>query len=233
MKAVSFSALITPNFVEAPLKNPFQAQNSSSAAFDNLSQTVIEGDFVRLRPLRHADAECTLSWRMSHRSSLLNSGAQTVQEQAAFIDSRPRSEINFVIEILSTGIPVGMLSLIAIDLVNRRAESARFLIGEPELVKGIPVAVEAMKLLYEFAFHGLGLSRIYGTVASDNHLMIKWQKFLGMVEEGRLRNHYLIQGRFQDAVCLGILSEEYEKTALPRMKGLMRVGTTRSAESSS
>ena len=207
-------------------------QSAPIFSFDRPETIVLTGDFVRLRPLVAADAEATLNWRMSHRSSLLNPGAQTVEAQAKWIAGRPRSEINFVIEVLPTGAAVGMLSLIAIDLVNRRAESARFLIGEPEKVQGIPVAVEAMKLLYELAFKRLELRRVYGTVASDNGLMIKWQKFLGMKEEGRLRDHYFIQNRFQDAVCLGILSEEYEKVALPRMKGLMRAGAV-AAESKS
>ena len=59
-------------------------------------------------------------------------------------------------------------------------------------MKGVPAAVESMKLLYELAFDELRLQRIYGTVAADNLLMIKWQKFFGMQEEGRLRRHYCI-----------------------------------------
>ena len=115
-----------------------------------------------------------------------------------------------------------MVSLIGIDTVNRRAEPARFLIGDPAAVQGVPAAVESMKLLYQLAFDDLKLQRIYGTVASDNRLMIKWQKFLGMQEEGRLRRHYFLDGRFQDAVCLGLLEEEYRSLALPRMNALIR-----------
>jgi RimJ/RimL family protein N-acetyltransferase len=54
--------------------------------------------------------------------------------------------------------------------------------------------------------------------------MIKWQRYLGMREEGRLRNHYLIGDRFQDAVCLGILAEEYRGQARPRMEALIAAG---------
>jgi len=63
---------------------------------------------------------------------------------------------------------------------------------------------------------------VYGTVASDNRLMIKWQKSFGMQEEGRLRRHLFLDGRFQDAVCLGLLEEEYRTVALPRMNALIR-----------
>lgn len=184
------------------------------------------GEFVNLRLLDDKDAEVTLKWRESDRASLLNKGAQTIEDQAKWINSRPVNEYNFIIETKDEK-PLGMLSLVAIDTVNKRAESARFLIGDKDGAKGIPAAVEAMKLLYELAFYELKLNRVYGTIASDNKQMIKWQKYLGMKQEGVLRDHYFMNGSFQDAICLGILAEEYEKNALPKMKVLMKMGQTR------
>jgi diamine N-acetyltransferase len=163
-------------------------------------------------------------WRQADRALLLNRGARTAAEQAAWIAARPPSEYNFVIELLGTRRPVGMLSLIGIDFVHRRAEPSRFLIGEPEAVRGVPVAVEAMKLLYELAFDRLGLIRVCGTVAADNTLVIKWQTFLGMKEEGRLRSHYFLDGRFQDAIYLSLLVDEYRAVTLPRMRALIAAG---------
>lgn len=186
------------------------------------------GEHVILRPLRVEDAELTLAWRMSDRASLLNRGADSVEAQAEWIGSRPSTELNFVIE-LRSGQPVGMLSLIAIDEANRRAEPARFLIGEPEAVRGIPAAVESMKLLYELAFDQLKLHRVYGTVVADNQLMFRWQKFLGMKEEGRLRQHYFIGGKFRDAIWMGMMEDEYRSVALPRMNAL--IGTANAGRS--
>ena len=167
----------------------------------------------------------TLRWRQMERAALLNRGAQTVVEQAAWIAARPPSEHNFIIELLGTSRPVGMLSLTGIDLVHRHAEPGRFLIGEPAAVQGIPAAVEAMKLLYELAFDRLSLTRVYGTVAADNPLMLKWQRYLGMKEEGRLRSHYFLDGRFQDAICLGLLVEEYRAVTLPKLRALIAAGS--------
>jgi diamine N-acetyltransferase len=65
---------------------------------------------------------------------------------------------------------------------------------------------------------------VWGLVVDENKRMLKWQRYLGMREEGRLRNHYFIGGRFQDAVCLGILAEEYRGQALPRMQSLIAAG---------
>lgn len=194
----------------------------------NIANTdVLVGKFVNLRPLCLDDAALTFSWRNAQRARLLNAGATSVEQQAAWISGRPVSECNYIIE-LKTGRPVGMLSLIGVDKVNRHGEPARFLIGDEDSAKGVPVAVEAMKLLYEFAFDKLGLVRLHGTVASGNSLMLKWQKYLGMQEEGRMRRHYFLNGSWHDAIVIGILKDEYHKIALPRMKVLIASAGTHS-----
>lgn len=188
-----------------------------------MSSQLLRGEFVNLRPLLVADAELTYTWRSAQRAKFLNLGAVSVELQAQWIASRPSSEYNFIIE-LKSGLAVGMVSLTGIDMTNRRGEPGRFLIGDEDAAKGIPVAVEATKLLYELAFDQLGLVRVCGTVAANNHLMTKWQKYMGMKEEGRLRKHLCLDGQFQDAIFLGLLVEEYRKTTLPRMNVLIAVG---------
>jgi len=180
----------------------------------------LEGEFIRLRPLHIKDAELTFSWRNGGRTKYLNKSAANVFEQSKWIESRPDSELNFIIE-LNNGLSVGMISLINIDHTNHHAESSRFLIGNEDAVKGIPAAVESMKLLYKLAFDQLKLVRIFGTVAENNALMIKWQKYLGMKEEGRLRMHLYQDGKYFDAVCLGLLVNDYKRITLPKMNTLI------------
>lgn len=186
----------------------------------------LAGEFVTLRPLTPDDAELTFVWRQGERARYLNRGAQTVAQQAAWIASRPATEYNFAI-VLKTGAPVGMVSVSGIDVLHRHAEPGRFLIGDEDAVRGIPAAIEAMKLVYGLIFDQLKLQRVYGTIAADNLLMIKWQKFLGMKEEGRLRSHYFINGHYQDAVMFGMLEPEYRQIALPRMNSLISAGRAR------
>lgn len=184
---------------------------------------VLYGDFVNLRPLTVADAGITLRWRQCVRARLLNPGASTLAAQQQWIASRPTTEFNFVIE-LKGGKAVGMISLVDVNTHHRRAEFGRFLIGEEEAVRGIPAAIEAAKLFYEFAFDSLGLKRVYGTIASDNVAIYKWQVYMGMKEEGRLRRHYFINGHFQDAICVGLLENEFRQITLPRMQVLIAAG---------
>ena len=186
----------------------------------NKDYSVVKGLYVTLRLLGPKDASMTLKWRSSNRARFLNRGAISVEDQKKWIESRPSSEFNYIIEI-DGGVPVGTISLIGIDPVNKHAEPSRFLIGEPESVKGLPIAVESISLIYKLAFDDLGLRRVYGTIAETNTLMIKWQKYLGLKEEGRLRDHYFINGEWQDAVCLGMLEDEYRSVCVQRVQALL------------
>ena len=185
-----------------------------------MTHDTLQGQFVNLRPLTVEDAALTLEWRRAARARFLNAGAASVEQQAAWIAGRPASEYNYIIE-LKNGHAIGMLSLTGIDRANRHGEPGRFLIGDEAAAQGVPAAVEAMKLLYELAFDQLQLVRVCGIVAANNTLMVKWQKFMGMKEEGRLRKHLCQDGAFHDAVFLGLLVEDYRKVTLPRMKLLM------------
>jgi len=189
----------------------------------------LTGEFVVLRPLNVEDAALTHQWRLGDRAQHLNGAAASVEAQSHWIAARPAGEFNYVIQ-LKSGAPVGMLSLINIDMDNRRAESARFLIGDEATARGVPAAVEAMRLLYELAFDHLGLERVHGIVAERNHLMVKWQKFLGMKEEGRFRRYFLMDGAFVDAIALSLLADEYRAVALPRMLGLIKLGRSQAGE---
>jgi diamine N-acetyltransferase len=188
----------------------------------------LNGDFVDLVPLTAAHAALTLAWRQSTRAQHLNAGASTVEQQAAWIAARPASEYNFLIA-LKGGQPVGTVSLVGVDTTHRHAEPGRFLIGDEAAVRGVPAAVEAMKLVYALAFDTLQLRRVHGSVAADNAAMMKWQKYLGMKEEGRLRSHCFINGHFQDAVLFGMLEDEYRRIALPRMRVLIQAARPRRA----
>ena len=183
---------------------------------------VLKGRFINLRPLESKDAELTLSWRLSSRSRYLNAGAQSVEAQEKWISSRANSEFNFIIE-LKDETSVGMISLIDINNTHRRAEPSRFLIGNEKAVEGAPAAAEAMKLLFGFAFDELKLLRMYGTVAADNTKMTTWNKFLGMKEEGRLRNHLFLDGKFMDAIFLSLLEPEYREITIPRLEWLLQI----------
>lgn len=185
----------------------------------------LRGTHVVLRPLAIGDAAMTFAWRQGARASHLNRPPATISDQEQWIARRPTSEYNFIIERLDQR-PVGMISLTNIDRAHLHAMPGRFLIGDATAVHGVPAAAEAMALVLALAFDKLGMHRIHGTIASDNGLMIKWQKHIGLREEGRLRDHYYIGGHYQDAVCMGLLVDEYRSLTAPRLAALVRMAGT-------
>ncbi len=182
---------------------------------------ILQGKHVTLRPLTTDDAATTQGWRMSGRAFLLNRGAQSVEQQKVWIASRALlPEYNFIMEV--AGQPVGMISLEDIDLAHKRAQPAHLLIGEPEKVQGLPVALEAVQLLYGMAFDKLRLRKLWGPIASENKQMITWQKFLGFEERGRLQGHYHLNGTWQDAVIVELTRERYDSITVPKLRSLIR-----------
>ncbi len=115
-------------------------------------------------------------------------------EQATFAITQP-----------SEGL-VGVIGL-TIEAAHKRAE-AGYWIGTPFWGRGY--ASEALKAIIEFGFKQLDLNRIHASHFVRNpasgRVMIK----AGMSYEGRLRQHILKWGQFEDLAKYSILRSEYE-----------------------
>jgi RimJ/RimL family protein N-acetyltransferase len=184
----------------------------------------LEGTFVELRSIQVDDAAITFMWRQSARASYLGGSADSIEKQAEWIDSRPKDEINFIIINKKNRKSVGMISLIDLDFKNMNAQTARFLIGDIENSNGFPIAAEAMLLLYDYAFGELDLSRVYGFINSENKLMIKWQKYMGMQHEGTWRKHLIASdGLRNDAELFGLLKVEFETVTKRKLEAMIKV----------
>jgi RimJ/RimL family protein N-acetyltransferase len=186
--------------------------------------TILCGEFATLRELKESDAEMTFHWRMSERARYLSGNPGTIENQVAWIKSRPLNEFNFVILENLSQQPVGMISLTNIDKFHLNAESSRFLIGDEERCKGLPIAAESMLLLYKFAFEVLDLHRVYGYISSENLQMIKWQRYMGMKHEGIWRSHINAgNGSFVDAHLFGINKVEFESIARRKLQSFIKM----------
>lgn len=180
----------------------------------------LRGKYVYLRPIEPDDAEITQKWRTSGRAFLLNKGAQTVEEQRTWIETQPMGDLNFI-QVLADGTPVGMVSLLDIDQVKGQAEPGHFLIGEPDAVRGIPVAAEATRLLYRLAFDGFGLKLLYGATSAENTRMIRWNTYLGYEVKETWENHYYLDNRWHDGVYSELTERRYREITVPKLRGLI------------
>lgn len=181
---------------------------------------ILKGSLATLRPITENDAEITFAWRQSDRAKLLQRGAQTIDEQRAWIVAKLKTnELNFIIEYKDK--PVGMIALHDISQIHKSVQMGRLLIGETKWVGSVPVAFEADLLLCDYAFDVLKMHKIYGDVMVDNHGMIKTRLYLGYKQDGILRDHYIYDGVYKNTVALSILEEEYRTICRPKLVQLI------------
>jgi len=69
---------------------------------------------------------------------------------------------------------------------------------------------EAYKLWIDFLFKTTGLHRLGMSTWSGNIRMIKVAEKLGMKEEARIREARMVDGKYFDAIKMGVLKREWE-----------------------
>lgn len=126
------------------------------------------------------------------------------------LEDKISNEKNFVIADKKTEEYIGSITLTKIDWKNRRAELG-IVVGRKELL-GKGIGTEAIKLLQKFAFERMNLNKIELELQDYNSHAYKTYIKCGFVEEGRKRQHFFINNKYNDKIIMSILKEEYEKT---------------------
>lgn len=100
----------------------------------------------------------------------------------------------------------GLLSLVNVSLIHRRAEVLLGIV--PGAPKGLSVA--SMLMLFEFFFRAMQFNKLYSQIFTDNAHSLKSTIHLGFSEEGLLKQHIYDpkSEKFVDIIQTGILSKE-------------------------
>jgi len=117
------------------------------------------------------------------------------------------SKMVFAIKLLDTGEHIGNTGFYQIDWLHRRAEFW-IMIGERGLW-GQGVGTEVVRLMLGFAFSHLNLHKVYLHVGSTNENAISLYQKLSFVTDGILREHYFLDGSYQDVLAMSILKKDY------------------------
>lgn len=157
---------------------------------------VLEGEKVVLRPLERGDLDRSRAWVNDPRNAavLLRVLPVSELEEERWFESLCHDPSRMVWAVVQAGRHVGNAGLYHIDLINRRAE-LWILIGDTG-ARGQGLGEEAVSLLLDYGFKGLGLNKIYLHVASDNRPAVKLYRKLGFALEGELVQDCYINGRF-------------------------------------
>ena len=68
-----------------------------------------------------------------------------------------------------------------------------------------------MRLLLDYAFRIRNFRRVWLEVHAANERAIRSYKACGFVEEGRMRGHVWLAGRYVDKVIMGVMREEWRE----------------------
>ncbi len=108
-----------------------------------------------------------------------------------------------------TAMIVGVVSLSAIDFLNRKAEFA-IIIGDKD-VRGKGYGTEAAELILKHGFERLSLNKIYLGVHAGHKAAIRSYEKAGFKIDGVLREDILLGGRFYDTVQMSILARDWNQ----------------------
>ena len=174
---------------------------------------MLRGERVTLRAISREDLPRLRDFRNDLEVELAGGGdpptptpLERLQKEFEQVVVEKRGDrTDFVIEADDTCI--GQCGLFNIDEAARHAELG-ITIGDREYW-GRGYGREAVGLLLDYAFRLRNFRRVWLEVHADNARGIGAYRSCGFVEEGRMREHVWLAGRYVDNVIMGMLRDEW------------------------
>jgi RimJ/RimL family protein N-acetyltransferase len=183
-----------------------------SSAF-GYGDSILVGELVRLRGVRDDDLPVLAAWEMDPgRMATLSSWVAPPSEAAAREritrwSANDKDNLGFAIETLDDPpVLAGHIGLWGARPKDRCA-TLGIALGREYIGRGY--GTDAMRVIVSYGFREMGLHRIQLGVAPFNPAGIRAYEKAGFVEEGRLRESVLHDGRWYDEVLMSILDHEW------------------------
>ncbi len=172
---------------------------------------MLYGKRIKLIPLEKEDLSKSRSWvnDKSLNSRILRVMPVTQSDQERWYQEivQDASKLVFAIKTLTEEEHIGNTGFYHIDWIHRRAEFW-ILIGERDFWKK-QIGKEVVSLMQHYAFENLNLNKLHLNVGSDNREAIGLYKKSGFIQEGVLKAHYFIEGRYRDIITMAILRNDF------------------------
>ncbi len=175
-----------------------------------ISESILEGKKVRLRPAQPSDLPKFVEWLADAEVRRWLAAVQeppTLQDEIDWYESTRANPDNVLwsIETLD-GRLIGTIEL-RLSPASRRAELGIAVQDKSQWNKGY--GTDAVKLALEYGFDDLELNRVELTTDAANVRGRRCYEKCGFVEEGVLRQHRFVEGRFGDTIVMSVLLEEW------------------------
>jgi RimJ/RimL family protein N-acetyltransferase len=163
---------------------------------------------VLLRPLQDSDSNALFRWINDRATVVFNAPFRPVDwdehlRWMAAIRTDPTLRIFGIVE-RATQRLVGSCQLLNISRLHHSAE-LQIRIGETD-ARDRGLGSHAVRALLDIGWRDLGLHRIALTARADNTRAIRAYEKCGFVQEGRLRDAALIEGRYVDLIAMAVLA---------------------------
>lgn len=163
---------------------------------------------VQLRPLEREDLRFIHS--LDNNASVMRywfeEPYETFDELSSLYDQHvhEQSERRFIV--MEDGVRVGLVELVEIDLIHRRAEIQ--IIIDPNF-QGRGLASRAMRLALDYGFKVLNLHKVYLYVDKVNAKAVHIYSKLGFITEGELVDEFFANGEYRTALRMYMLQPQY------------------------
>jgi len=172
---------------------------------------MLKGDKVILRAMRPEDLEKYAEFRNDVELDLLGGWmvapvpyGRIEADYRAYVEAKSDDVAWFGIE--TQGKFIGQCLLHHFDHEARSCELGITIGDRDFLNRGY--GRDAVRLLVKYAFRLRNIQRVWLTTNASNERAIKAFRAAGFEEEGRLRRHVWLDGRYDDLVYMGILRED-------------------------
>jgi len=171
---------------------------------------ILIGKKIRLVPLEREDLPKSQTWvndKVINAKMLRVLPVSRFDQEKWFEEiSQNPSKVVFAIKDIINSCHIGNTGLYSIDWIHRRAEFW-ILIGEKDYWNQ-GIGSEVVELMKIYAFNNLNLNKVYLNVGTDNSNAITLYKKLCFKEDGLLREHYYIEGKYIDVITMSIIRKD-------------------------
>lgn len=176
---------------------------------------ILKGNIIRLRPVKISDTQMLHRWINNKKlnrflgTEIPISLAKEKKIVHGMVKNNEKK--HFIMELIETGEPIGMMSLHHINKKHRRAITGSYIAYDKYWGKGY--GSDAKMALLKYAFMKLGLNRVESHAFTHNPRSVAYNEKCGYKKEGLLRQHVYKKGKYYDSIVLAVLKKDWLKIA--------------------
>ena len=163
----------------------------------------------QLRLMAADDLRLVLAWR-NHpeiRRHMISQHEISIEEHRKWFDRISKNPNCRVLIFECDHSPIGFVSLTGVS-EDGSADWGFYVAPDAPKGTGLKLGTAALK----YAFVTARLHKVCGQAFDFNEASIRFHRKLGFQQEGVLREQYIVDGRYRDLICFGLLHQEWVST---------------------